>query len=334
MANAGNPQNVAQPVSADKGYGMPPADKGMPWRGRPVNPMPQADNGYGGPQGLPIRPPADNGYSMPQFPQTGLLGSEQALQGGLQGALGMIGQGANVAGGFQQPYAQQGGNAFNMQSNLAGANGMPAQQQAFDNYQSSPEQAYLRQQGEQALMRNNAAMGGLGGGNVRKELMQQGIGMAAQDYGNSFNRLGQLSSMGQQAANNQSQIATGASQYGAGAMMNTGQNLAQGRTNAGNQIANAAGTAGSALGNLINQQGQNASSIIGQGTGNLANILSGAGQAQYGSQSGLATLLANIASGAGSTSAGLPGVPGVNADSTLSNWGDALSGAANLYSKF
>jgi len=54
MANAGNPQNVAQAVSADKGYGMPPADKGMPWRGRPVNPRLGFDNenNYSGPQGI------------------------------------------------------------------------------------------------------------------------------------------------------------------------------------------------------------------------------------------------------------------------------------------
>lgn len=269
------------------------------------------------------------------LPPTGLIGSEQALQGGLQGALGTIGQGANVAGAFMQPYAQQGANAYNMQANLAGANGMPAQQQAFDNYQQSPEQAYLRQQGEQALLRNQAAIGGLGGGNVRQELQRQGIGMAAQDYDNSFNRLGGLSNMGMQAAGNMSNIASNAANFGANAYMNTGQNLAQGRTNAGNQIANAAGTAGSALGNLVNQQGQSMSDIIGQGSGNLSNILSGAGQAQYGSQNQLATLLANIATGSATNAVNQKGIPGVDVTKgSLGDIGNVLQGAASMYSEF
>ena len=85
----------------------------------------------------------------------GQSGLEQALQGGLSGAMSQLG-----------PYAQQGGQAFNLQSALTGALGAPAQQQAYQNFSESPGQQFLREQGERSVINQAAATGGTQGGNV------------------------------------------------------------------------------------------------------------------------------------------------------------------------
>ncbi|MEE9312624.1 MAG: hypothetical protein V3V10_09460, partial [Planctomycetota bacterium] len=58
---------------------------------------------------------------------------------------------------------------------------------------------------------------GLGGGNVRSALQQQGIGFAQQDFQNQLNRLASLSGGGQVTATNLGQLgAQTAGQIGAG----------------------------------------------------------------------------------------------------------------------
>ena len=265
------------------------------------------------------------------IPQTGLIGSEQALQGGLQGALSAVGRGADIAGGVLQPFAGGGAQAFQQQTALSGAAGPQAQQEAFAAFQASPGQQFLQEQGQQALLRGASAIGGLGGGNVRQELQRQGIGFAAQDFGNQFNRLGSLSQIGAGAAGQQAGIAQRAGEFGGQAILGTGQALAGGRTRAGEQIAGATGATGSALANLLSQQGVGVSDILGQGTGSLANILAGAGQAGQAGQEQLATLLANIATGSASQRAALPGLPGFQrGPGALAGIGQAAEGIGTL----
>lgn len=269
------------------------------------------------------------------FPQTGLIGAEQALQGGLQGALGSIGRGADIAGGVLQPFAGTGGQAFQQQGALSGALGGPAQQQAFAQFNESPGQAFLRQQGEQALLRNQAAIGGLGGGNVRQELMRQGIGMAQQDFGNQFNRLGSLSQIGAGAAGQQAGIAQRAGEFGGQAFLGTGQQLAGGRTRAGEQIAGQVSGTGSALADLVSRQGAGVADIMQRGTGSLADLLVGSGAQQAGSQEQLATLLANIATGSASQRTGLAALPQLREKTgALAGIGQAASGIGSMVTAF
>ena len=96
------------------------------------------------------------------------------------------------------PWLEAGGGALSAQKDFLGLSGKEAQQAAYDNYQMSPGQEFLRKRGEKALVRQHAAIGGLGGGRVRSALNQQGIGFAAQDFGNHYNRLAGLSNTGQQ----------------------------------------------------------------------------------------------------------------------------------------
>lgn len=317
------------------------------------------------------------GVKMPQGgsvvssggPQTGLIGSEQALgqgfdaaAGALQGGINqgradfqqsrddinsMVNKGANLFGGF----AQQGNEANARMAALSGVSGNAAQQEAFDNFNSSPGQQFLRDRGERALLRNSAAIGGLGGGRVRKELASHGIGMAQQDFSDNFNRMGQVANQGLSALGQQGQLygqganllgnvgmaqagqSFNAGQLGANMATNLGQNLSQGRTRTGELMAQNAINTSSSLANLTNQQGQGLSQIAGRQGSNLANVIMGAGSASENANQALANQQANQAIMAGNARSniapiqGIAGQVGGIATQAMGLAGNALSGA-------
>lgn len=127
----------------------------------------------------------------------------------------------------QQPFQEAGVGALQQQQALLGLSGQQAQQQAFAGLEQSPGQKFLQDRAQKNLLRNASAIGGLGGGNVRSALVQQGVGFAQQDIQNQFGRLGQLSGRGQQAA--------GAA--GQGALTSAGQ-IGQFGASAASNIAN------------------------------------------------------------------------------------------------
>tara|TARA_R110000782_G_scaffold252209_1_gene339947 strand:- start:496 stop:1158 length:663 start_codon:yes stop_codon:yes gene_type:complete len=105
-----------------------------------------------------------------------------------------------------KPFQDAGVSAIEQQQILLGLGGSsstatPQEQQraAFDEFNESPGQRFMRDRAQKNLLRNASAIGGLGGGNVRSALVQQGVGFAQQDYGNQFSRLGQLAGQGQAA---------------------------------------------------------------------------------------------------------------------------------------
>jgi hypothetical protein len=98
-----------------------------------------------------------------------------------------------------RPFQEAGVAAIGQQQALLGLSGDEAQQSAFDQFNQSPGQQFLRNRAQKNLLRNSAAIGGLGGGNVRSALVQQGVGFAQQDFNNQFGRLGQLAGQGQAA---------------------------------------------------------------------------------------------------------------------------------------
>lgn len=104
------------------------------------------------------------------------------------------------------PFREAGVGALGQQEALLGLSGQEAQQQAFAGLTESPGQQFLRQRQEKALLRNAAATGGLGGGNVLTALQQQATGFAQQDIQNQFGRLGQLAGQGQVATTNIAQL--------------------------------------------------------------------------------------------------------------------------------
>lgn len=130
------------------------------------------------------------------------------------------------------PFRQAGVSALQQQQALLGLSGAPAQEEAFAAFNESPGQKFLRERGQRNLLRNASAIGGLGGGNVRSALVQQGVGFAQQDFQNQFGRLASLSGAGQSAAGGIGQGALGTAgqvgQFGAQAASNIGNLQQQG----------------------------------------------------------------------------------------------------------
>ena len=148
------------------------------------------------------------------------------------------------------PTIGTGNDARDQQSALLGLGGKENQQKAVDSILESPAQQFIRKRAQRNLLQNSAAIGGIGGGNVRSALVEQGAGFAAQDVGNQFNRLNALSGQGANAATNLGQFS---------------QNAAQGIAGGINRAAEARGSG--ILG---------AAQARAQGVGNIAKIASSA----------------------------------------------------------
>ena len=132
-----------------------------------------------------------------------------AQQAASAGAIGEQRRQFDLAQEQAEPFRQAGLGALEQQQALLGLSGTEAQQQAFQAFQESPGQAFLRERGEQSLLRSSAAIGGLGGGQVRSALQQQGIGFAQQDLQNQLARLGTIAGQGQAVTSNIAQLGAG-----------------------------------------------------------------------------------------------------------------------------
>jgi hypothetical protein len=98
--------------------------------------------------------------------------------------------------GRLSPYTQAGSQAVAEQQALMGLSGQSAQAEAMSRFQESPGQKFLRERQEKALLRSQAAIGGLGGGNVRTALQEQAFGRASTRLDDRLNRLQALSGQG------------------------------------------------------------------------------------------------------------------------------------------
>jgi hypothetical protein len=141
---------------------------------------------------------------------------------------------------LMKPYVGTGTTALGQQAALIGVSGPEAQQKAINALQQGPEFAALTRQGEEAILQSAAATGGLRGGNVQGALAQFRPQVLSSLIEQQYNRLGGLSTMGQNAA-------AGVGSAG----MQTGTNIAnllaqQGAAQAGGTLA-----AGAAWGNTI-----------------------------------------------------------------------------------
>jgi len=197
--------------------------------------------------------------------------------------------------GQLEVFASHGEAAMREASALSGALGAQAQQGAVDAFIESPGQAFLRERAEQALLRNQAAIGGLGGGNVRQELQEQAIGVAATQQQQQIQNLLAVAAQGQQAAGQQGQFQSAAGGQAAGVMGGVARqqvasagSIASSRINAQAQAQLAAmqleAQNDRAIADILGTAGVNIAGYYGQGAGyefmggqNLADIASGAG---------------------------------------------------------
>lgn len=132
------------------------------------------------------------------------------------------------------PYVQAGAGALGAQQNLAGLNGYAPQQAAIQALQGSPAFTAAQQLGENRILANASATGGLRGGNVQAALAQFNPALLASTINDQYARLGGLTSIGQNAAagvgnagmatgNNVSQLLQGIGSANAGAALSAGR---------------------------------------------------------------------------------------------------------------
>ena len=157
-----------------------------------------------------------------------------------------------------EPYNQAGTQGLSAQQDLLGLNGQDKQQAAYDAISNSPAMNAYAQQGENAILQNASATGGLRGGNTQGALAQYRPQLLNQMINQQYANLGGITSIGQNAA----------TQTG-NAGMQTGMNVSNLLQNTGSANAAAAmaqGKAGanqwSAVGNIFGKIGGAALSKI------------------------------------------------------------------------
>ena len=279
---------------------------------------------------------------------TGATGLTQATAAGLRELRGALGQGReDISTGFGraeqgfQPYMQGGQAAQAQLEALSGVRGQDAFNQA---YQESPQMAFLREQGMRANLAGAAATGGLGGGNVQKELARFGQGLASQGLQQQIQNLQGLTGQGLQAASGAGQYASGGAGQLAnlsqlqgtqslGAMQNVGQGLAGLGQVAGTQGAGIMQNVGNQLANLGLAGGQTAAQM-GYGTGqNLADIRTRAGELMAGEISNVSRDVSGLASALGGDISGVYGAQSKNLADLLVQSGMAQADATRISSQ-
>lgn len=162
--------------------------------------------------------------------------------------------------GLTKPYIEAGPGALQAMQGLTGLRGAAEQQAAIDQIKQSAQFQELARQGEQGILQNAAATGGLRGGNVQAALAQFRPALLNQLIESQYGKLAGLTSLGSTSAEN---------------LLRIGQASAAGTAAAGQQSAQN-------IGNLMAAQGQaQAAGIVGaaqakaQGMGAISGALGG-----------------------------------------------------------
>lgn len=150
--------------------------------------------------------------------------------------------------------------ALQVSSPYAGMTGAEAQQAAISKISESPLLQELTRQGEQAILQQSAATGGLRGGNIQGALAQFRPRMLQDEIDKQYSRMAQLSGLGQQSILGSPTTASQAYPTGTGVDTSIAQLYSQlGQSNAANALAQ-----GQATGQMWSNIGQ----AVGYGFGN------------------------------------------------------------------
>ena len=153
-----------------------------------------------------------------------------------------------------QQYAQAGAPALEQQQALIGLRGPEAQRQAIAGIEGGQQFQALSRQGENALLQNASATGGLRGGNIQGALGQFRPQLLNELINQQYGRLGGLAATGGTVAQNLASSGLSAT----GELARIGQASAAGVGTAGSQT-------GANIANLLGQQGAaTAGGIMGQ----------------------------------------------------------------------
>jgi hypothetical protein len=164
--------------------------------------------------------------------------AETAQIGYLDRALGETSRQFDISRADNAPFLEAGTEALGAQGDLIGLNGPEAQMAAIERLRSSPLFQSLYRTGEEAVLQNGSATGGLRGGNMIGGLADFGADTLAQVIERQLAQLGGLSGRGQQAAgtmgalgaNNSAQLAQILGQQG---QVRAGGILTRGGINSG-----------------------------------------------------------------------------------------------------
>lgn len=138
----------------------------------------------------------------------------------------------------QQPFIQAGQQAVGSQGDLLGLNGPDKQQAAIAALQGSPGYQSLYHNGEQAVLANGSATGGLRGGNTQASLYNLGANTLSQTIQQQLSSLGGIAGLG-------AGTGTSLGQIGQGTSTSIGNLLgAQGSAKAGGILGGANGATG------------------------------------------------------------------------------------------
>ena len=148
------------------------------------------------------------------------------------------------------PYVEAGDVSLQQQMALGGMSGAKAQREAIAAIEGGQEFQALTQQGEEAILQNASATGGLRGGNTQSALAQFRPQVLSSLINQQYSRLGGLTTMGQQSA-------AGVGSAG----MQTGQNIANLYGQQGAAAAGSALASGQAFGNVLGSIGQYAGGV-------------------------------------------------------------------------
>lgn len=135
-----------------------------------------------------------------------------------------------------QPYTLAGQSGIEGQQQLLGLAGAPSQALRIQQIEQGPQFQAMQQQGENAILQNASATGGLRGGNTQAALAQFRPQLLSSLIDQQYQRLGGLTSLGQNSA-------AGVGNAG----VNTGNGIASGALTTGQGIAGLLGQQGSAM---------------------------------------------------------------------------------------
>lgn len=129
--------------------------------------------------------------------------------GAIDQGIGAVQQQGQVAQQALAPFQKTGVSALGGESDLLGLNGGGPQQASIDALKASPLYQSLFHNGQEAVLANASATGGLRGGNVQHSLANFGTDTLAQVIQQHLQNLGGLSSQGLAAAGTQGELGQG-----------------------------------------------------------------------------------------------------------------------------
>ena len=192
--------------------------------------------------------------------------------GGIRDAFGRVVSGQGMGGGTQDlaTFAQQWQRENDPNADLSAfqTGGVQAQQQAIAQLEQSPTFQALARQGEQGILQNASATGGLRGGNVQGALAQFRPAMLNQQIQQQIANFAGLASLGQNAASGTGNagISTGANI--SNLLSDTGQARAYGALGSANALGTGIASLGNILGGVLGRSGGGGlTSVLNTGSG-------------------------------------------------------------------